>query len=235
MTTWKARLAASRNAQDESEVDESLLNAGLFTYPVLQAADILAYRATHVPVGEDQKQHLELSRDIADTFNRTFKGRGPLFPLPEYVATPTRRVLSLKDPTSKMSKSSPDLQSRILLTDSEAQIRSKIRSAVTDSTAGITYDPIARPGTSNLLTILAACTGEEPSDVARRYTNKGHGQLKADVADAVVDLFAKPRAEFERLKGEKGFLADVAATGATKARERSTATIREVRRRLGLY
>ncbi|TCD64686.1 Tryptophan--tRNA ligase, mitochondrial [Steccherinum ochraceum] len=145
MTTWKSRLAVSRNANDESEVDESLLNAGLLTYPVLQAADILAYKATHVPVGEDQKQHLELARDIADTFNRTFKGKSRLFPLPEFVATPTRRVLSLKDPTSKMSKSSPDVQSRILLTDSTAQIKSKIRGAVTDPIADAVEELLRGP------------------------------------------------------------------------------------------
>ncbi|KAI0345014.1 tryptophanyl-tRNA synthetase [Trametopsis cervina] len=231
MTTWKARLAASRNANDESEVDESMLNAGLFTYPVLQSADILLYKATHVPVGEDQKQHLELARDIGDTFNRTF---GNLFPLPEYVATPTRRVLSLKDPSSKMSKSSPDLSSRILLTDTDAQIQTKIRAAVTDSIRGVTYDPSNRPGTSNLLTILAACTDEDVTDVAKRYEAKGHGELKADVAVAVSDLMRKPRSEFERLRAEPAYLQQVARDGAEKARVLSEETIKQVRTMVGL-
>ncbi|KAI0792656.1 tryptophanyl-tRNA synthetase [Abortiporus biennis] len=234
MTTWKTRLAASRNANSEDEVDEGLLNTGLFTYPVLQAADILAYKATHVPVGDDQTQHINLARDIADTFNRTFKAKKPLFPLPELVVTPTRRVLSLKDPSVKMSKSSPDLQSRILLTDTEAQIRTKIRGAVTDSIAGITYDPVERRGTANLLTILAACSDEEVGQVASRYADKGHGQLKADVADAVSELLRKPRAEFERLKGETAYLNAVAQSGAAKARERSEVTMVEVRKRVGL-
>ncbi|KAH8100299.1 tryptophanyl-tRNA synthetase [Cristinia sonorae] len=234
MTTWKSRLAVSRNANDESEVDESMLNAGLLTYPVLQAADILVYKATHVPVGEDQKQHLELARDIADTFNRTFKGKSRLFPLPEFVATPTRRVLSLKDPTSKMSKSAPDVQSRILLTDTAAQIKSKIRGAVTDSISGITYDPVSRPGAANLLTILAACTNEEPTEVAKRYANKGHGDLKADVVDAVENLLRKPRAEFERLRSEDAYLSEVAREGASKARARSEVTMQEIRKRVGL-
>ncbi|KAG5650936.1 hypothetical protein H0H81_010491 [Sphagnurus paluster] len=232
MTTWKTRLAASRNANDESEVDESLLNAGLFTYPVLQAADILAYRATHVPVGEDQTQHLELCRDLADIFNRT-SGR-PIFPLPSQLNTISRRILSLRDPTSKMSKSSPDLQSRILLTDTAAQIKSKIRSAVTDSTPGITYDPLARPGTSNLLTILSACTDEDVHAVAGRYEGKGHGHLKADVAEAVEDLLKGPRTEFERIRHEKTFLEAVAKAGAERARERSEATMVCVRELLGL-
>ncbi|KAI0823861.1 tryptophanyl-tRNA synthetase [Trametes gibbosa] len=234
MTTWKSRLAASRNARDDSDVDESLLNAGLFTYPVLQAADILAYRATHVPVGEDQKQHIELCRDLADIFNRTSKGKRPLFPFPEHVITMSPRILSLKDPSSKMSKSAPDLNSRILLTDSSAQVNSKIRGAVTDSTRGITYDPVERPGATNLLNILAACEDSKPEEVAMRYVDKGHGDLKADVAEAVEELIRGPRAEFERLRGEKDYLASVASEGAEKARQLSEVTIREVRARVGL-
>ncbi|OBZ75460.1 Tryptophan--tRNA ligase, mitochondrial [Grifola frondosa] len=234
MTTWKSRLATSRNTREDSEVDESLLNAGLFTYPVLQAADILAYKATHVPVGEDQQQHLELCRDLADIFNRAFKEDSPLFPLPQHVITPSRRILSLKDPSSKMSKSAPDVQSRILLTDTEAQIRAKIRAAVTDSIVGVTYDPVTRPGTANLLTILAACTDEDVVEVAKRYSDKGHGHLKNDVADAVEELIKEPRAEFERLRGEAGYLNAVARDGATKARALSEATMREVRGRIGL-
>ncbi|KAH0830163.1 hypothetical protein J3R83DRAFT_1512 [Lanmaoa asiatica] len=207
MTTWKSRLAASRNAHSEDDIDESLLNAGLFTYPVLQAADVLIYRATHVPVGEDQRQHIELTRDLADIFNRTFNrdDQAPLFPLPEYVETPSKRVLSLKDPSSKMSKSSPDTASRILLTDTSSRIKAKIRGAVTDSIQGITYDPVSRPGTSNLLTILAACTDNDVLEVAKRYANKGHGHLKSDVADAVEEVLKGPRAEFERIRHEKTF------------------------------
>ncbi|KAJ6630304.1 hypothetical protein B0H10DRAFT_1774785 [Mycena sp. CBHHK59/15] len=235
MTSWKTRLVESRNANDESEVDESLLNAGLLTYPVLQAADILLYQATHVPVGEDQRQHLELSRDIAESFNRTFKGTTSMFPLPIALITPSKRILSLKDPASKMSKSAPDVQSRILLTDSAAQIKAKVRAAVTDSIAsGITYDPVARPGTSNLLTILAACTDEDVRTVAQRYAGKSHGDLKADVAMAVEELIAGPRAEFQRIREDVGFLDEVAKRGALAAQERSAQTMVEVRVRIGL-
>lgn len=133
-----------------------------------------------------------------------------------------------------MSKSAPDVQSRILLTDTAAQIKSKIRSAVTDSTLGVTYDPASRPGVSNLLTILAACTNEEPDEAAKRYADKGHAEFKADVAGAVEELFKGPRAEFERLRGETGYLADVARAGAVKARELSEVTMQEVRKRVGL-
>lgn len=133
-----------------------------------------------------------------------------------------------------MSKSSPDVQSRILLTDTASQIRTKIRGAVTDSIAGITYDPVARPGTSNLLTILAACTDENVTDVARRYESKGHGDLKADIADVVEDMIKAPRAEFERIHRETAYLNQVAKDGAAKARERSAVTMHEVRARVGL-
>lgn len=133
-----------------------------------------------------------------------------------------------------MSKSSPDLKSRILLTDTASQIKSKIRSSVTDSIPGITYDPLARPGTSNLLTILAACIDEDVHVVARKYEGKGHGHLKDDVAEAVEELFKRPRAEFERIRRETAFLEEVADSGAKKARDRSEVTMREVRQRLGL-
>ncbi|KAJ7491021.1 hypothetical protein FB451DRAFT_1124630 [Mycena latifolia] len=232
MTSWKTRLAQSRNANDESEVDESLLNTGLLTYPVLQAADILLYKATHVPVGDDQTQHLELSRDIADAFNRTF---APVFPLPTTLITPSKRILSLKDPSAKMSKSAPDAASRILLTDSAAQIAVKVRAAVTDSIAtGVTYDPAARPGTSNLLAILAACADEDVGAVAKRCAGMSHGALKAEVAAAVEALLAGPRAEFERIRGDVTYLDQVAREGAAAARELSAQTMAQVRAKIGL-
>ena len=133
-----------------------------------------------------------------------------------------------------MSKSSPDVSSRILLTDTDAQIKSKIRSAVTDSIREISYDPISRPGTSNLLTILAACTDQDVNDVAARYANKGHGALKGDVSDAISELLREPRAEFEKLSKDPGFLEQVAKEGAEKAHARSEGTIREVRKLIGL-
>ncbi|TFK66763.1 tryptophanyl-tRNA synthetase [Pluteus cervinus] len=237
MTTWKSRLATSRNANDESEVDESLLNAGLLTYPVLQAADILLYKATHVPVGDDQTQHLQLTRDIADHFNRTFKQphqKHPYFPLPTQVDTPTKRILSLKDPSSKMSKSAPDIKSRILLTDTAPQIQTKLRSAVTDSIHGITFDPVNRPGISNLLTILSACSEEPIEQVVERCRDYGHAQLKTEVADAVEEMVREPREKFERLRKERGYLEQVAKEGAEKAGEKAEKTMNEVRKLIGL-
>lgn len=236
MTTWKARLADSRNANSEAEIDESLLNAGLLTYPVLQAADILAYRATHVPVGEDQVQHLELSRELAQLFNRTFvPGKKRFFPPPIAEITPSKRILSLRDPSAKMSKSAPDVQSRILLTDSPSQITKKIRAAVTDSVVGITYDPVDRPGVSNLLTILGACQGKSPEDLAIEYGNKSNGEFKNLVTDAVQELFRGPREEFERIRGERAYLEGIAKDGAERARARSEETLQLVRSFVGLY
>ncbi|KAG7098355.1 hypothetical protein E1B28_000314 [Marasmius oreades] len=220
--------------RDGSEVDETGLNVGLFTYPVLQAADILVYRATHVPVGEDQSQHLELSRDLADQFNRTFKGPNRMFPLPTQFNTSSKRILSLRDSASKMSKSSPDPSSRILLTDSPNEIASKIRTAVTDSIAGITYDPINRPGTANLLTILAASKGEDVHETVKGYESKNHGALKRDVTEALQEMLRGPREEFERMKSEQGYLQQVAQEGKEKAVEKAEQTMREVRRRVGL-
>ncbi|KAI0046940.1 tryptophanyl-tRNA synthetase [Auriscalpium vulgare] len=234
MTTWKTRLAVSRNANDESEIDDSLLNAGLFTYPILQAADVLAYGTTHVPVGEDQQQHIELTRDIAETFNRAYPLPSPLLTLPKLMLTPSKRILSLRDASVKMSKSAIDPNSRIVLTDSADIIRARIRSATTDSIQGITYDPVERPGTSNLLTILAACTDEDVSTVAARYASKNHGALKADVTDAVIEAFKAPRAEFERLREETAYLQQIAEEGALKARQRSDAMLAAVRKRIGL-
>jgi tryptophanyl-tRNA synthetase len=207
------------------------------------------FRATHIPVGEDQRQHLELAKDLADTFNRVYKSR--VFPLPHLVASkcspypshhsvlkchvaPCCRILSLKDPTSKMSKSAPDPASRVLLTDTFSAISLKIKGSVTDSLGPVTYDPVLRPGTSNLLTILAACTDEDVHSVAGRYEGKGHGVLKGDVAEAIERMIEDPRLEFDRIRGERGYLEEVARDGALRARERSEETMREVRATVGL-
>ena len=146
----------------------------------------------------------------------------------------SRRILSLKDPSSKMSKSSPDLSSRILLTDTATQIKSKIRGAVTDSIKGITYDPVNRPGTSNLLAILAASTEEDVVEVATRYSTKGHGDLKNDVADAIEEMLKAPRGELEKLREDGAYLESVAKDGAARAQETSRATLSIVRKLIGL-
>jgi tryptophanyl-tRNA synthetase len=232
-------LATIRNAQSIDEVDESQLALGLFAYPVLQAADVLIYKATHVPVGEDQVQHLELSRDIGNIFNRTFKSK--LFPLPQHIITPTKRILSLRDPNQKMSKSHPDPTSRILLTDSDADIQSKIKKAVTDGEPMITFDPEKRPGVSNLLSIMAALgsfqgSTSSPEEIATML-NREHGgkgsALKAAVSDVIVQTMRPIREEFNRIKSDVGYLTEVEGIGREKARRKAGETMVQVRKLVG--
>lgn len=210
-------------------------------------------RTTHVPVGDDQQQHIELCRDLAEVFNRMTNSS--LFIPPECVISELRfllfqifmnpsltifdvavskRVLSLKDASAKMSKSAVDPNSRILLTDSTSLIQKKIRSAVTDSVTGITYDPVNRPGTSNLLTILSGCIGEDVHLVAEQHKTKTHGELKKVVFEAVEETLKGPRAEFERLRMDQGYLEKISKKGAEKARKLSSQTLKEVRRLVGL-
>ncbi|CAE6514511.1 unnamed protein product [Rhizoctonia solani] len=246
MTTWKSKLATARNANSTDEIDESHLNLGLFAYPVLQAADILLYRATHVPVGEDQQQHIELSRDLADLFNRTHKER--VFPLPQHIITPAKRILSLRDPSQKMSKSAPHPASRILLTDPPETIEKKIKSAVTDSERGVEYDPAARPGVANLLTILDACralSGEtspgESEDTSTRLetlaseiSTLSHADFKRLVNDAVQTTLAPIRDEYARIRADESYLRDVAEAGRMRAFEVAEGTMADVREVLGV-
>lgn len=152
----------------------------------------------------------------------------------DVVIAPSHRILSLKDPSSKMSKSSPDVQSRILLTDTPTQIKSKIRGAVTDSIAGITFDPANRPGCANLLNILAASTGQDVHHAVKGYENKGHGDLKKDVTEAVIELLRGPQKELEKLLQERVYLRQVADEGARKAKELSSVTMKRVRETVGL-
>lgn len=249
MTTWKAKLATARNVSDSTDVDDKDLSLGLFAYPVLQAADILLYKATHVPVGEDQIQHLELSRDLADVYNRRFKRT---FPLPAHIITPTKRVLSLRDPTSKMSKSAPDANSRILLTDTPEEVRRKVRKAVTDAEVKLSYQPDQRPGVSNLLAILAALKSQTapgtvemenagPEEWAERLNQEisesgaSSGQhLKATLTDAVVETLRPIQAELERLRKDPGYLTEMEQLGKQKAQTVARRTMSQVRKSIGL-
>ncbi|EJU05865.1 tryptophanyl-tRNA synthetase [Dacryopinax primogenitus] len=236
MTTWKSKLAVARNANSEEEVNESMLNLGLLAYPVLQAADILLHKSTHIPVGEDQTQHLELAQDIARAFNHKFNT--DIFPIPQQLSTPTKRVLSLRDPSQKMSKSAPSEKSRILITDDPAAISAKIRGAVTDSNPDITFDPTGRPGVSNLLSMLAACTTESSvadlDSTAQLYRGKQIQDLKRDVADAIIARVEPIRTEYERLRKDLAWLRDVSQAGDQEARGRVGQTMSEVKKILGL-
>jgi tryptophanyl-tRNA synthetase len=205
-------------------------NLGLFSYPVLMAADILVLRADLVPVGDDQRQHIEVTRDLAERFNNRF---GEVFPIPEGLVPETAaRVMSLTDPTSKMSKSDKNPKSRIDLLDSPEEIRKKIMSAVTDSEPTVRYDPAEKPGISNLLEIMSACTGRSIDDLVDEYADGGYGAFKEAVADAIVAELAPIRAAYEQLDDDE--VARIMQRGALDARTRAEGFQQEVRDAVGL-
>ncbi|KAM4871871.1 tryptophan--tRNA ligase, mitochondrial isoform 2-T7 [Thomomys bottae] len=204
---------------------------GLLTYPVLQAADILSYRSTHVPVGEDQIQHMELVQDIARGFNKKY---GQFFPVPEAVLTSMKKVKSLRDPSSKMSKSDSDKLATVRITDSPEEIVLKFRKAVTDFTSEVTYDPVGRPGVSNLVAIHAAVTGLSVEEVVHLSAGLDTARYKLQVADAVIEKLAPIKSEIEKLKTDRDHLQKVLTAGSAKAKELASPVCQEVKTRLGL-
>ena len=215
--------------KDKSEGND-FVSGGLFTYPALQAADILLYDTDQVPVGEDQRQHVELTRDIAMRFNSRY---GETFVVPEAVIPPTgARVMDLQHPENKMSKSDDGAQGTILLLDDPAAIEKKFKRAVTDSGDEVWYDPVDKPGVSNLLSILGAATGRSPeaaADGLERY-----GDLKAATAEAVVELLRPVQARYHELAADPAETSRLLEMGADKAREVAAATFDRVRSNLGL-
>ena len=204
---------------------------GLFTYPVLMAADILLYDAELVPVGEDQRQHLELTRDVAQRFNARF---GDTLIVPEaMIPKATAKIFDLQDPTAKMSKSAATEAGLISLLDDPARTAKKIRSAVTDSDREIRFDPEAKPGISNLLTIQSAVTGTGIDALVAGYDGRGYGDLKKDTADAVVEFVTPIKARVDELVGDPAELEAVLAAGAQRAREVSAKTLNRVYERIG--
>lgn len=220
MTQFKDK--SQREGNDRATV-------GLFTYPVLQAADILIYQAAGVPVGEDQRQHLELTRDLAQRFNATY---GPTLTVPEaLIVKDTAKVLDLADPTAKMSKSSP--AGCIFLLDDPAVTRKKIMSAVTDSDREIRFDPEDKPGLSNLLTLLASFDGRGVEELAGSYEGRGYGDLKKDVAEVVVDFCTSFRARVDDLMSDPAELSRLVRLGAERARAAAAPTLSAVYDRVG--
>jgi tryptophanyl-tRNA synthetase len=210
---------------------EGAASVGLFTYPVLQAADILLYRPHYVPVGEDQRQHLELTRDLAQRFNSRYK---KTFRLPEpYILKATARIADLQDPTSKMSKSASSPSGIIEMLDEPAVSAKKIRSAVTDSGSVIAFDAEAKPGVSNLLTIYSALTDRSVPSLVEQYDGKGYGDLKADLAEVVVDFVTPFRDTTLALLEDQDHLLQVLRQGAERAGEVAEATLRDVYQRVG--
>ncbi len=204
--------------------------AGLFTYPALQAADIVLYDADEVPVGDDQRQHIEITRDVAMRFNSRF---GNTFVVPKAV-TPKAgaRVMDLQDPTSKMSKSSASDSGLVNLLDDRSAIIKKFKRAVTDSDSDVRFDREAKPGVSNLLEILSACVGGSPADLAAGYTQ--YGPLKADTGEAVVEMLRPIQTRYSELLSDRGELASLLRTGADKAGTVAQATLQRAYDHIGL-
>jgi len=198
--------------KDKSD-GKDFVSAGLFTYPVLQAADILLYDTDRVPVGEDQRQHIELTRDVAERFNSRY---GDTFVLPR--ATVPRagaRVMDLQEPTNKMSKSAESDAGTVYISEDLAAVAKKFKRAVTDSDGEVRFDPAAKPGVSNLLSILGAITGRSPEDTAESYSQ--YGPLKSDTAEAVVELLRPIQARIHDLAGDPATTVELLSVGATKA------------------
>ncbi len=230
LSTMMPTGALNRMTQFKEKADRAGANLGLYSYPVLMAADILLHRADLVPVGDDQRQHLEMTRDLAQRFNSRF---GDVFPIPDALIPKTSaRVMSLVNPTMKMSKSEANEKSRILIIDSPDEIRRKVKSAVTDSDPDVRYDWDAKPGISNLLEIMSDCTGREIKDLVDEFEAGGYGPFKEAVAEAVVAELAPVRARYRELA-----LPDVARLtqrGALDARTQAEGFQQQVRRAIGL-
>ena len=219
--------------KDKVTKNEANMTAGLFTYPVLMAADILIYNANQVPVGNDQKQHLELARDVATRFNNIY---GETFVVPDpFIPEHGARIMSLQEPTKKMSKSDDNPNNHIGLLEEPKKIAKKIKRAVTDSDeqARIYYDPVEKAGVSNLLTLLSGATGKSVEALVPDYEGKMYGHLKGDVADAVVALLEPIQQRYQDLRGDRATLDAIMRDGAEKAREAASRTLAQVYDKVG--
>jgi len=205
---------------------------GLFTYPILQAADILLYQADAVPVGEDQRQHLELTRDLAQRFNTTF-GRTFTLPEPYIIKDSTAKITDLQEPTAKMSKSASTQNGLVELLEEPSRIAKKIKSAVTDTGREILFDPANKPGVSNLLTIYSALTGRTTDDLTAAYAGKGYGDLKKDLAEVVVSFVEPIQQRTKQYLDDPAQLDKLLAIGGEKARAVSAVTLARAFDRVG--
>ena len=215
--------------KDKSE-RQDFISAGLFTYPALQAADILLYDTDRVPVGEDQRQHIELTRDVAERFNARY---GETFVLPvATIPAAGARVMDLQVPTDKMSKSAASDAGTVMVDEDLASVAKKFKRAVTDSDGEVRYDVAAKPGVSNLLSILGAVTGRSPEALAEQYSQ--YGPLKSDTAEAVVEMLRPIQARLAELRSDPALTASLLATGASKAREVAGPVVTRAKDHIGL-
>ena len=230
--TMFGELARMTQFKDKSAKHAENINAGLFTYPALMAADILLYQADLVPVGQDQKQHIEITRDIAARFNGVY---GNVFKMPEpYIPKVGARIMDLQSPENKMSKSEIADGGCVLLLDPPEAIMRAFKRAVTDSETVVRHDPQNKPGVSNLMEIYAACTGKTLGGIADEFSGRGYGELKTRVGEAVVETLRPIREEALRLLSDKSFLERIYASGAAKAAAVAGRTLRAVYEKIGL-
>ena len=218
--------------KDKSAKHADNVNAGLFTYPALMAADILLYQADFVPIGQDQKQHLELTRNIAERFNALYS---PTFTVPEpYIATVGAKVMSLQEPTKKMSKSDANVNAWIAILDEPDAILRKCKRAVTDSEAEVAYRE-GKDGVNNLMTIYSACTGATYEQIEREFAGKGYGEFKPAVAEAIIETLRPVQEKYRTLIGEKDYLEQLAAEGSAKAERIARKTLMKVMKKIGYW
>lgn len=228
--TYLGELSRMTQYKDKAAKHQDNLNSGLFTYPVLMAADILLYQADLVPVGSDQKQHVELTRDLATRFNNLY---GDVFTVPEpYIGKAGARIMSLQEPTSKMSKSDPNPNGYISILDDADTIRRKVKRAVTDSDGEIRLSP-DKPGVSNLLAIYAACRGVTPEQAEAEFSGMGYGALKDGVSEAVIAELAPLQEKYRAIRGDKGYLEGILRENAEIASRAATKTLRKVHKKVG--
>lgn len=228
--TQFGELSRMTQFKDKSEKHPENINAGLFTYPVLMAADILLYQADLVPVGVDQKQHLELTRNIAQRFNQLY---GETFVMPEpYITKTTAKIMSLQEPAKKMSKSDENPNASVSILDDKDTIIRKFRRAVTDSETEVCYRE-GKDGVNNLMSIYSAVTGKSFEEIEREFSGKGYGDFKLAVGEATADMLAPMQAEFAKIIADKQYINDCMKEGAEKAYKASRYTLRKVYKKVG--
>ena len=229
--TYMGEMSRMTQFKDKSAKHADNINCGLFTYPVLMAADILLYQTDLVPIGADQKQHLEICRDIAERFNAVY---GDVFTIPDgYFPKVGARVMSLQEPTRKMSKSDPE-ETYIAMLDAPDVIRRKIRRAVTDSENRIAYEPESRPGVANLMSILSALGGQSLEAIAAEYDGQGYGKFKDAVADCVIAALEPIQKRYAEISADKAYLQQVMDSGRERAAAIAHRTMLKVRKKLGI-
>ena len=228
---YPGELSRMTQFKDKAQKHAENINVGLFAYPTLMAADILLYQTNFVPVGNDQKQHIEITRDIAERFNAIY---GDVFTIPEpLIGKVGARIMSLSDPTRKMSKSDPE-DTFIAILDEPNVIRKKVRRAVTDSEALVKYDVENKPGVSNLMSIYSAVTGKAFAEIENEFVGKGYGDFKEAVADAVIAELEPIQARYRQISADKAYLNEVMTKGAERAAKLAARTMSKVRRKVGL-